>query len=133
MHTSTRTPTCPYREILVCNGRRSFHIERGLGSGFSILEAHSPYVYNGGTVELVLTSFFPAEDDYLLHDENNEKKYHFKLADALRRARTVGWKLFDKKVFYVTPKVPVDIKILKNVVTAGGGQVCRSLYLPNSL
>lgn len=67
--------------------------------------------------------FSPAEDGYLLHDEKNERKYNFKLADALDRARTVGWKLFDKKVFYATSKIPVDVKILKNVVTAGGGQV----------
>lgn len=28
--------------------------------------------------------------------------------------------------FYVTPKVPVDVKLLKNVVMAGGGQVGSS-------
>lgn len=60
----------------------------------------------------------------MLQDTKNEQKFNFKLADALRRAKTVGGHLFDGMTFYVTPKVPVDIKLLKNVVSAGGGQVC---------
>ena len=32
-------------------------------------------------------------------------------------------------MFYTTSKIPVDIKILKNVVTAGGGQVSPSSSL----
>ena len=64
-----------------------------------------------------------AEDDYILEDPANETKYDFKLSDALSRAKETGGRPFIKKIFYVTPKVPVDMKLLKNVVTACGGQV----------
>ncbi|KAI0344360.1 hypothetical protein BDW22DRAFT_1355739 [Trametopsis cervina] len=58
-----------------------------------------------------------------LNDYENEKKYGFKLAEAVKRSKAQKGKLFEGKVFYVTPKVPVDAKLLKNVVTAGGGQI----------
>ena len=45
------------------------------------------------------------------------------LADALERAKQNAGKLFSGITFYVTPKVPVDSKLLKNVVAANGGQV----------
>lgn len=68
-----------------------------------------------------------AEEKYMLQDIQNEKKFNFKLSDALRRAKAGRDGVFSKHVFYVTPKVPVDIKLLKAVVTAGGGQVSFSL------
>lgn len=37
-----------------------------------------------------------------------------------------GSNLFKQMTFYVTPKVAVDIKLLKNVISAGGGQVQMS-------
>lgn len=58
-----------------------------------------------------------------MRDKINERKFDFVLADALLRAKELKGTLFSKMVFYVTPKVPVDIKLLKNVVTACGGQV----------
>ena len=58
-----------------------------------------------------------------MKDSDNEKKFKFKLADALRRAKSVRGRLFTGHTFYVTPKVPVDLKLLRNVVTSGGGQV----------
>ena len=67
---------------------------------------------------------FAAEEDYPLHDPIGESKFGVKLADVLRRRQRTKGKLFENLIFYVTPKVPVDIKLLKNVVTAGGGQVC---------
>jgi hypothetical protein len=67
--------------------------------------------------------YFLAEAEFALDDTENEKRYGYKLADALARAKTSGRKLFEGKAFYVTPKVPVDAKLLKAVVTAGGGQV----------
>ena len=42
---------------------------------------------------------------------------------SLRRAKELGGKLLAGQTFYVTPKVPVDTKLLKNVVNACGGQV----------
>ena len=44
----------------------------------------------------------------------------------MKRARERKGKLFADLTFYVTPKVPVDAKLLRNVVTAGGGQVCAA-------
>lgn len=66
-----------------------------------------------------------AEDRYMLQDTHNEKKFRFTLSDALHRAKANRAGVFDKLTFYVTPKVPVDIKLLKAVVTAGGGSVRR--------
>jgi hypothetical protein len=70
-----------------------------------------------------LTFQTTGEDDYALHDKNIERKYGFVLDEAIERARDLKGRLFANKTFYVTPRVPVDIKLLKNVVTACGGQV----------
>jgi len=45
------------------------------------------------------------------------------LEEAVERAKELKGGLFAKKTFYVTSRVPIDIKLLKNVVTACGGQV----------
>ncbi|KAH9952632.1 hypothetical protein BC827DRAFT_1274339 [Russula dissimulans] len=60
---------------------------------------------------------------YALSDPINEKKWKFKLTDALKRAKANKGQLFAGKVFYVTNKVPLDKKLLKNVVSAHGGQL----------
>ncbi|KAJ7703113.1 hypothetical protein B0H17DRAFT_1041781 [Mycena rosella] len=65
------------------------------------------------------------EKDYILDDKINEEKWHFRLVDAMARAKEVGGKLFENMTFYVTPKVPVEINLLKNVVTAQGGKVSK--------
>jgi mediator of DNA damage checkpoint protein 1 len=71
-----------------------------------------------------LTGRFHAdEEDYVLSDRANEKKFGFELAEALVRAKENKGRLFANRSFYVTPKVPADAKLLKNVVMAGGGQV----------
>ena len=59
----------------------------------------------------------------MVKDEASEIKYGFKLKDALERAKELNGKLFDKMMFYITPSVPIDIKLLKNIITASGGQV----------
>ena len=74
---------------------------------------------------------FTAEKDFILHDSKGENKYGVDLMQSLRRAKELGGKLLTGQTFYVTPKVPVDAKLLKNVVNACGGQV--SLYLYASL
>ncbi|KAI0682501.1 hypothetical protein BC835DRAFT_1399674 [Cytidiella melzeri] len=61
-------------------------------------------------------------DTFMLRNPENEKKYGFKLADALKRARANKGKLLEGKTFYMTKNVPVEAKLMKNVVTAGGGQ-----------
>lgn len=64
-----------------------------------------------------------AEKNYLLKDKAGEDKYSVRLADALRRAEHLKGSLFKGHTFYVTKSVPVDSKLLKNVVNACGGQV----------
>ncbi|KAL0949407.1 hypothetical protein HGRIS_009469 [Hohenbuehelia grisea] len=66
------------------------------------------------------------EDQYQLHDKDAEKKFQFKLTESLARARKHKGQLFAKKTFYITSKVPVDLKLLKNVIVAGGGQALMS-------
>ncbi|KAG6888376.1 hypothetical protein C0995_008814 [Termitomyces sp. Mi166 len=67
------------------------------------------------------------ERNYLLRDKANEEKFDFVLAEALSRAKELRGTLFSKMVFYITPKVPVDIRLLRNVVTACGGQVSTQI------
>ncbi|KAJ6631463.1 hypothetical protein B0H10DRAFT_2207120 [Mycena sp. CBHHK59/15] len=62
------------------------------------------------------------EDDYLLQDASGELKYDFALTDALARAKELKGRLFKDHMFYVTPKVRIDLQLLKNVVIAHGGQ-----------
>ncbi|KAF8625140.1 hypothetical protein AX17_006918 [Amanita inopinata Kibby_2008] len=66
------------------------------------------------------------ENDYLLHDKAGEDKFSFKLKVATEKARKSGRKLFANKTFYITPKVPVSISLLKNVISACGGQVATT-------
>ncbi len=68
-----------------------------------------------------------AEENYALQDDANEKKYNLKLAEALLRAKANQGQLFAKKTFYVTPKVSIDCKLLKNVIAANGGQVTSTI------
>lgn len=69
-----------------------------------------------------------AEKGFALHDVSGENKYGVDLTQSLRRAKGLGGKLLAGQTFYVTPKVPVDTKLLKNVVTACGGQVSSLLF-----
>ena len=73
--------------------------------------------------------FCAATNNYVLADPANEKKWQFKLADALKRAKANKGHLFAGKVFYVTNKVPLDKKLLKNIVLAHGGQVSERAVL----
>lgn len=61
----------------------------------------------------------------MLADSISEMKWNFELVDALKRAKTNRGQLFAGKVFYVTNNVPLDKKLLKNVILAHGGQVSR--------
>ncbi|KAJ6499974.1 BRCT domain-containing protein, partial [Mycena vitilis] len=63
------------------------------------------------------------EDDYILRDKENERKWNFRLVDAMARAKENGGKLFENKTFYVTSKVPTDTKLLKTVVSMQGGKI----------
>ncbi|KAI0292334.1 hypothetical protein B0F90DRAFT_1770582 [Multifurca ochricompacta] len=71
---------------------------------------------------IAVKKLLPA-DKYVLVDPASENKWKFKLTDALKRAKANKGQLFAGKVFYVTNKVPLDKKLLKNVVLAHGGQI----------
>lgn len=64
-----------------------------------------------------------AEKDFALHDITGENKYGVDLVQTLRRAKRLAGKLLAGHTFYVTPKVTVEPKLLKNVINACGGQV----------
>ncbi|KAF9237242.1 hypothetical protein BU15DRAFT_48989, partial [Melanogaster broomeanus] len=86
----------------------------------------SPYVLTEKWANATATSgkLLP-EGEYLLSDSNAEKKWNFKFSEAIKRSKGPdgGSNLFKDVMFYVTPKVSVDVKLLKNVVSAAGGQV----------
>lgn len=62
-------------------------------------------------------------DKYVLADRISEMKWKFELVDALKRAKANRGQLFAGNVFYVTNNVPLDKKLLKNVILAHGGQI----------
>ncbi|KAI0056886.1 hypothetical protein BV25DRAFT_1813329 [Artomyces pyxidatus] len=74
------------------------------------------------TASAAAQKFLPPEK-YRVVDPENEKKFEFKLADALHRATQNKGRIFADMVFFVTPNVPVERKLLKNVVAAHGGQM----------
>ena len=49
----------------------------------------------------------------------------------MAQAKEVGGKLFENQTFYVTPRVPIDTKLLKTVVTAQGGKVSLTYAVPD--
>ncbi|TFK17473.1 hypothetical protein FA15DRAFT_761050 [Coprinopsis marcescibilis] len=73
------------------------------------------------------------EDDYLLHDAKGEAKYGLILEEALERARDHRGTLLKGKTFYLTPKINVGIQLMKNVITACGGQVAPTQPTPRIL
>ncbi|EGN97163.1 hypothetical protein SERLA73DRAFT_161344 [Serpula lacrymans var. lacrymans S7.3] len=86
--------------------------------------AVSPYVLNEkwATASAAANQLLP-EDKYILSDPEAEKKWGFNLTDALRRSKDHGCGLFAQMTFYMTAKVPIDHKLLKNIVAAAGGQI----------
>ncbi|KAF7798222.1 hypothetical protein EIP86_009439 [Pleurotus ostreatoroseus] len=86
--------------------------------------AIAKYVVSARWVEMsALKQQWLSESDYPLEDAAAEAKYGIKIEEVIRRAKANKGKLFDGVTFYVTPKVVVEIKLLKNVVAAGGGQI----------
>ncbi|KAF8987641.1 hypothetical protein BDQ17DRAFT_1435488 [Cyathus striatus] len=63
------------------------------------------------------------EHDYPLKDKEGEKRFKINLEEVLRRSQSNPSALLRGKTFYVTPKVGIDHKLLKNVITACGGQL----------
>lgn len=65
------------------------------------------------------------ETDFLISDPESERKWNFKLSASLERAKREdgGEGLLKGMTFYVTPKVEIDLKLLKAVITSAGGQV----------
>ncbi|KAG7098722.1 hypothetical protein E1B28_000635 [Marasmius oreades] len=73
------------------------------------------------------------EEKYILHDPEGEAKYDMNLKVSLERARKSKEeknRLLERHIFYVTHRVPADVKMLKNVVTACGGQFTSQTPTP---
>ncbi|KAH8102204.1 hypothetical protein BXZ70DRAFT_986996 [Cristinia sonorae] len=83
--------------------------------------ANAPIIVTDKWVQTcVNTKHILIEDDFLLKDPVNEEKYDFVLSEAVERAR--ARKVFAGMTFLLTSKVPVDQKLVKAVIVAGGGQ-----------
>ena len=82
---------------------------------------HSRYFCRGILLNIRTTHL--AEEDFPLKDSVGERKYNVDLARALRLSKKNQGKLLQGHTFYVTPRVSIDTKLLKNVVGACGGQV----------
>ena len=74
-------------------------------------------------------SHLAAEENFPLKDPVGEKKFGVTLAEVLERKEETKGKVFEGMTFYATPKALPDtnLKLIRDVVSAGGGQVC-SLY-----
>ncbi|KAJ7132847.1 hypothetical protein C8R43DRAFT_652591 [Mycena crocata] len=82
----------------------------------------APYILSETwAVESAAAHTLLPEDDYLLQDAAAEKKYGFKLSEAVARAKEHKGKLFQGHTFFVTPKVNAA-ELLRRVVQANGGQ-----------
>ncbi|KAG2028668.1 BRCT domain-containing protein, partial [Suillus americanus] len=91
--------------------------------------ASSPFVLTEGWVNSsVRTGKLLPETDFLISDPESERKWDFKLSASLERAKRQdgGEGLLKGMSFYVTPKVEIDLKLLKAVITSAGGQVQTS-------
>lgn len=91
--------------------------------------ASSPFVLTEGWVNSsVRTGKLLLETDFLISDPESERKWNFKLSTSLERAKREdgGDSLLKGMSFYVTPKVEIDLKLLKAVIASAGGQVQTS-------
>ncbi|KAG1847384.1 hypothetical protein F4604DRAFT_1594505 [Suillus subluteus] len=91
--------------------------------------ASSPFVLTEGWVNSsVRTGKLLLETDFLISDPESERKWNFKLSTSLERAKRedAGDSLLKGMTFYVTPKVEIDLKLLKAVIASAGGQVQTS-------
>ncbi|KAG1767131.1 hypothetical protein EDD22DRAFT_876793 [Suillus occidentalis] len=91
--------------------------------------ASSPFVLTEGWVDSsVRSGKLLLETDFLISDPESERKWNFKLSASLERAKREdgGEGLLKGMTFYVTPKVEIDLKLLKAVITSAGGQVQTS-------
>lgn len=61
--------------------------------------------------------------NYLLQDPAGEKRWGFKLADALQRVGASERKIFHGYTFYVTKSVQLEYEVIQRVVDSAGGKV----------
>ncbi|EMD41213.1 hypothetical protein CERSUDRAFT_89793 [Gelatoporia subvermispora B] len=86
--------------------------------------AKTPYIVSDRwlTSSIAQKRLLP-EEDFALTDRESEKKFGVTIEDVLERARANKGKLFTGMTFYITPKVPAKLSMLKNVIATFGGQV----------
>ena len=61
--------------------------------------------------------------DYILRDEEMEKKLNFSVEEALEKVRKEEQKLFEGKEFYLSKSVVPAYKELRVLIESGGGKV----------
>ncbi|KAL5495911.1 ESC4 [Sanghuangporus weigelae] len=78
-------------------------------------------------VESVKAKQILPPEKYFLKDPEGEKKYKFKLADALRRAQSSETKLLEGHTFYFTKGLHRNEKFTtyKNIILSAGGKVVQ--------
>ncbi|KAL5534878.1 hypothetical protein ACEPAG_1343 [Sanghuangporus baumii] len=78
-------------------------------------------------VESVKAKRILPPEKYFLKDPEGEKKYKFKLADALRKARSSDTKLLEGHTFYFTKSLHRNDKFstYKNIIHSAGGKVVQ--------
>ncbi|KAF7289269.1 hypothetical protein MIND_01388500 [Mycena indigotica] len=60
--------------------------------------------------------------DYLIRDEEGERRYEFRLEEALNRARVLRGTLFKDHIFFMTPGSFNNLDLIRSVIQANGGQ-----------
>ncbi|KAF8587520.1 hypothetical protein K439DRAFT_819153 [Ramaria rubella] len=92
--------------------------------------ANAPFVLNmDWLIACVKSQRVVAEDDYMLRDPDMERKFKFKLVDALARARELKKKkekVLQGHFFFYTPSIQVQPDMLKNVLKAHGAE-CKQV------
>lgn len=67
------------------------------------------------------TGKVPPVEEHLLQDDVNEKRFHFKLKDAVERAKTNKRHLLGGVPVYCTADIPNGPETYKSIVEANGG------------
>lgn len=70
----------------------------------------------------------PDPEDYPLVDTDGEKRWGFRLADALTRAALAERRIFHGYTFYVTKNVTPIFEVVLRVAESAGGKVCSTAY-----
>jgi hypothetical protein len=69
------------------------------------------------------------ETAYFLNDPVGEDKWNFRLKEALERSKKHRSSFLKEHTFFVTKNAQIDKKLLKNIISAHGGEVSHDLHV----